>query len=85
MWLQVGKPPAFYTENGLFHVKLTLFVLSSLVSIYPTLFFLKHRKNRSTSPIAIPKKVFMAIRVELLLITILPLLAVLVARGKTSF
>ena len=44
LWLYIGKDPVFYSTNWLFHVKLTLFVVIILFSIYPTLFFRKSRK-----------------------------------------
>lgn len=80
MWFMIGKPAEFYTSNGLFHVKLTLFVIIALLSIYPTVFFLKNRKVNSDS-IAVPKKLIMMLRVEILLLLLIPLFAVLMARG----
>lgn len=80
LWLGVGKPAAFYNLNGLFHLKVTLFVLLALLSIYPTLFFLKHR-NSQADEVAIPKVIIMLIRTELLLLLVIPLLAVLMAKG----
>jgi len=41
LWLFVGKPSAFYSSNPIFHIKLGLFVLAALISIYPTVFFMK--------------------------------------------
>ncbi|WP_223668856.1 DUF2214 family protein [Kangiella shandongensis] len=80
MWFMIGKSTEVYTSNGLFHVKLTLFVVIALLSIYPTVFFLKSRKVGSDS-IAVPKKLIMMLRVEILLLLLIPLFAVLMARG----
>ncbi len=41
LWLGgYGKPTEFYSENPTFHLKLGLFVLIGLISIYPTVFFI---------------------------------------------
>ena len=46
LWLGgVGKPTAFYSQNWIFHTKLTLFITVGLLSIYPTVFFLRERKG----------------------------------------
>jgi len=80
LWLWVGKPADFYSANWIFHAKLTLFVLTFLFSLYPTKFFLKHR-NTESEAVSIPKSVIMVIRLELLLVFIIPFFAVLMANG----
>jgi len=80
LWFSVGKPAEFYTKNGLFHAKITLFIVIALLSIYPTVFFLKQKKS-AQSTITIPKSILMVIRTELLLLLMMPLLAVFMARG----
>lgn len=80
LWLWVGKPTEFYSQNPIFHIKLTLFLTIGLLSIYPTVFFLKNRRT-NTEVLAIPKAIIMIIRVELLLLLLIPLLAVLMAQG----
>jgi putative membrane protein len=80
LWFLVGKPSGFYSSNPVFHIKVGLFLLIGLLSIYPTAFFLKNRKS-SASVIAVPKAVVMFIRVELLFLVLIPLLAVLMAQG----
>lgn len=79
LWFGGSKPSAFYTQNGLFHIKLTLFVIMAGLSVYPTIFFL--RKRKSDSAVLIPKTVYMIIRTELLLLAVIPLLAVFMAAG----
>jgi putative membrane protein len=76
----VGKPSAFYTANPIFHVKVTLFVLIGLLSIHPTLFLLRHR-NSTAASITVPKSIVMVVRLEMLLLLIIPLLAVMMVRG----
>jgi putative membrane protein len=85
--LQGGKGAAFYLANGVFHAKVGLFVVAAALSIYPTLKFLAWRKATASAG-AVPglderagRRVLMAIRVQLLIIFVLPLLAALMARG----
>ncbi|MCB1665912.1 MAG: DUF2214 family protein [Pseudomonadales bacterium] len=80
LWLWVGKPASFYTANPVFHAKLTLFVLIGLLSIYPTVFLLRQRKT-TQDPIEVPAGVIRVLRVELLLLAVIPVLAFLMARG----
>ena len=76
----VGKPSQFYLQNWVFHLKATLFVLIALLSIYPTLFFLRNRK-KSGLDVIIPKSIVMIVRLELTLLLLIPLCAVFMARG----
>ena len=80
LWFVVGKPSAFYSHNWIFHTKLTLFGVIGLLSIYPTIFFIKNR-NKSIEQVVVPKAVIMVLRIELTLLLIIPLLAVLMAHG----
>jgi len=80
LWLGVGKPAEFYSANPLFHIKMTLFVLVALLSVYPTFFLLKHR-NTTLAELSVPASVIRVKRVELVLLLVIPLLAVLMARG----
>lgn len=82
LWLGgIGKPTDFYSKNPIFHVKLTLFVLIGILSIYPTVFFLKNRKGDPEEEIAVPKGIFWSLRLELLLLSVIPILAGLMAKG----
>lgn len=80
LWLTVGKPSEFYSGNWILHLKVSLFVLVGLLSIVPTVFYIKHR-NTGETHIDVPKKLIMIIRLELMLLVIIPLLAVLMAHG----
>ena len=77
----VGKPTAFYSGNWIFHTKITLFLVVGLLSIYPTVFFLKNRKGNPDEVVAVPSRVFLMLRLELILLFIIPLLAGLMAKG----
>jgi putative membrane protein len=82
LWLGgFGKAAEFYSRNPLFHAKLTCFVFLGLLSVYPTVFFLKNRKGDPAASVAVPRAVILLLRLELLLLLILPLLAGLMARG----
>jgi putative membrane protein len=82
LWLgSIGKPAVFYTKNWIFHTKITLFILVGLLSIYPTVFFIKNRKGSADESVTIPKAIFWMVRFELLLIFIIPILAGLMAKG----
>lgn len=86
-WFVVDpKGVAYFNTNPLFHIKLTLFVIVVILSIFPTMKFLKWRKsvvNGKDPEITTGevKKQLMFLRIELLLVAIIPLLAVMVARG----
>lgn len=86
LWLGgIGKPANFYTKNWIFHIKLTLFVTIGLLSIYPTVFFLKNRKGNPQEEVNVPTAIFWMLRLELFLLFIIPLLAGLMARGVGYF
>jgi putative membrane protein len=86
LWLTgAGKPAVYYTKNWIFHVKISLFLCIGLLSIYPTVFFLRSRKGNPDEIIAVPKNVFTMLRLELALLFIIPLLAGLMARGIGFF
>ncbi len=82
LWLGgIGKPAAFYSKNWIFHAKITCFLLVGLLSIYPTVFFIRNRKGNGSETVKVPKSVFMMLRLELLLLLVIPLLAGLMAKG----
>lgn len=84
-----GKGAGFYMKVGWFHAKLTLIVLAFLVSLYPTLVFLKTRKRAKDLPegetIELPNGVKHALRLQLLLLVLVPLFAAAVARAVGQF
>lgn len=86
LWLGgFGKPSAYYTMNWVFHTKLTLFLTVGLLSIYPTVFFIRHRKGNRAEVVTVPGAIFWMLRLELLLLALIPLLAGLMARGIGFF
>lgn len=86
LWLGgFGKPSEWYSKNWIFHTKLTCFLLIGLLSIYPTVFFIKNRKGDANEVVSIPKSILMMIRLELTLLFIIPLLAGFMSRGVGYF
>lgn len=81
LWFGVGKPADFYSSNWIFHTKVGLAVIVGLLSIYPTVFFIKNRKGQQDETIDIPSNVKLLIRVQLAIMIIIPFLATLMAKG----
>jgi putative membrane protein len=82
LWLGgMGKAAEFYSRNWVFQLKMGLFLAIGLISIYPTVFFLKQRRGNPADLISVPAAVIWLLRLELLLLAVIPLLAVLMARG----
>jgi putative membrane protein len=82
LWLgSIGKPAEFYSKNWIFHIKISLFIVIGLLSIYPTVFFIKNRKGQTDETVEIPKAIFWMLRLEILLVFIIPILAGLMAKG----
>ncbi|HEX5167760.1 MAG TPA: DUF2214 family protein [Cyclobacteriaceae bacterium] len=86
LWLGgFGKPAVVYSKNWIFHIKITCFALIGIFSIHPTMFFLKNRKGQPGEVISVPGTVFLMLRLELVLLFIIPLLAGLMAHGIGFF
>lgn len=79
--LVYGKPAAYYMQNGLFHVKMTLFVVALLLSIKPTIQYIRNRKTPDDGRAVYSGAVGILLRLQLLILLIIPLLAVMMARG----
>lgn len=75
----------WYWHQPLLHIKVTLFVIVGLVSIAPTRAFIRWRKaldaNGALPPEAEVRKVRKLIMVQAHLVMLIPLAAVLLARG----
>ncbi len=82
LWLgSYTKPAVYYTQNWLFLTKLGCFATIGLLSIYPTVFFIRNRKGDPAQPVEIPRSIYWSLRLELMLLVVIPLLAGLMARG----
>ncbi|HEX4986961.1 MAG TPA: DUF2214 family protein [Burkholderiales bacterium] len=81
-----GKGAAFYLHNPVFHIKMALFVAVGLLSIPPTLQFLRWRRQIASGRKDVAADFQVArlqryIRAELALFVLIPLMAALMARG----
>ena len=81
-----GKGIPYYLGHPLFYVKIGLFLLIALISIYPTVKFLSWRRAFNQEP-CYKVKVYSVnrlrylIRLEIVLLITIPLFAVMIARG----
>lgn len=80
------KPLAFYTHNSSFHALIGLFVLVGLISIMPTMSYQRWRRyRRDDAAYEIPAREWRWMRglvmVEMCGLAIIPIAAVLMARG----
>ena len=86
LWLGgLGKPDYFYSKNWIFHTKILLFLLVGILSIKPTVFFLKQRKGDQLESVTIPGSIKTILKIELAILAIIPLLAGLMAKGVGYF
>jgi putative membrane protein len=81
-----AKGAAFYAGNPAFWIKLGLFLAIGLISIRPTIAFLRWRRAaRANAGFSVPaaevRSARRSVLVELHLLALLPLAAVLMARG----
>ena len=80
------KGEAYYFASGTFLVKLALFIIVGLLSIYPTIKFMGWRKALREGRVpdfdaGTRRKVRMLIHIELTLIFVIILIAIMMARG----
>ena len=80
LWFWVGRPSNFYTQNPLFMTKLILFTLIFLLSLFTSNFFRKHREPKKET-IEAPKLIVLLLRLQLIILAIIPLIAFLITRG----
>jgi putative membrane protein len=85
-WFVYGKDSAYYLSNPIFHIKLTLFIILGILSIMPTIKFLRWRKQFKAGTVPenmdkYVKRLLMYLRLELLIVAIIPLLGVMTAMG----
>ena len=81
-----GKGAAFYLHNPVFYVKLALFVAVGLISVPPTLQYLRWLRGVKAGAANVAadyqvQRVRRLVLVELALFALIPLMATLMARG----
>lgn len=80
LWFGVGKGAEFY-NNPVLHIKVGLVVIMGIVSIWPTVFFIKQRKGNPDEMVEVPAKIRRMILFEVLLLLFIPYLAVMMSHG----
>lgn len=80
LWFMVGKPSAYYSSNWVFYLKLTTLFIIVLLAIQPAIFFARNRR-RTDMVVEVPQRFVKQVRAEVVLLLIVPLFAVLMARG----
>lgn len=76
LWLAVGKPAAFFSNNPVFHAKMALVATLLATQIYPALYLCRPQFSQ-----AIPATVLRLQKSALPLMLVIPVLAYLMARG----
>jgi putative membrane protein len=81
-----AKPAGFYLHNPVFHTKIGLFVLVGLISIWPTIVFIRWRKAAAgNANFRVDqdewRKVRRCLLIEMHLFALIPLAAVIMSRG----
>jgi len=80
LWFWVGKPSEFYSGSYVFYAKLAIFLAAGALTAIPGAFF-RIAATNSDQIIKVPPKVILMKRLEIVGLLILPLLAVIMARG----
>jgi putative membrane protein len=81
LWFKGSKPSFFYTNNPVFLLKVSLVAVIALLSIHPTVWFIRRRKVPDAQVVEVPPSVRLAVRAQMAVVLLLPLLAILMARG----
>lgn len=81
------KTPDYYLSNGFFHMKLTFFIVAALISLYPTVQYLRSR-NAGGEVFdfgeTVAKRIRWIHRIQIVLILGVIVCAALIARGVGS-
>ena len=85
-----GKGTDYYLSSPVFYTKISIFIVISLLSLYPTFSFLtwiKDLRNKQTPKLELPQvqRLTWLIRSELAGFVIIPLFAAILARGIHLF
>lgn len=83
--LKLGKGAVFYFDNLAIYIKLGIFIVVGLLSIKPTIFFIKQGKGNAEEIISIPSIINKLIVLELLLLLSIPFFGVLLANNMQLF
>lgn len=84
LWFGVGKSTEFYSNNWVFWLKISLALLLGVLSIYPTVFFIKNRSKKTDDgeeSLNVPPIIRQLVLTEVIVLVIIPFCAVLMAKG----
>lgn len=81
LWFGIGKPADYYSVNPIFITKVVLFLVVGILSIWPTVFYFKNSKGSIDDEVNVPGYLSVILKVELLILFIIPLLATSMAQG----
>ncbi|MEZ4973043.1 MAG: DUF2214 family protein [Cyclobacteriaceae bacterium] len=80
LWFGVGKGFDFY-NHGIMHLKVTLVVVVGVISIIPTVFFIRNGKGNPQETVTVPSKIRKLIIAQLCIIACIPLMGTMIAYG----
>ncbi|MDH4058517.1 MAG: DUF2214 family protein [Cyclobacteriaceae bacterium] len=80
LWFAVGKGSDFYSHTFM-HIKLTIVIIVGLVSIIPTLFYIRKSKGDPNESIETPSRIKKLVVLQLVLMAVVPPLATMVSYG----
>lgn len=80
LWFGVGKGAGFY-NNPVLHVKVGIVVVVGLISIIPTVYFIRSSKGDQSVHVDIKPYIRRLVIFQLLLLAVVPLLATMMANG----
>lgn len=87
--LRYGRGLEFYLRAWQFHAKIMIVLVTFLISIYPTLVFLKYRRRAQAidedERLVMPAGLKHGLRLELVLVCLIPLFAAALARAVGQF
>ncbi len=80
LWFGVGKGAEYY-RNPVLHLKVGLVIIVGLISIIPTIYFIKQSKGNGEDQIALAPRIRKLVALQLIILAIVPLLATMMASG----
>jgi len=87
--MTMGEHAAIYMKNGVFHLKVTLFILITILTFIPYRFFRKVSVDadeaRTQQAVHVPGSVRVIVHIQMILLVLLPLLGVMMVRGIGYF
>jgi putative membrane protein len=83
--IYAAKGWGYYSHNGFFWAKIVTFALIGLLSISPTIAFIRWRREQILPDAAALRKVRRILHIELTLFVLLPIFAAAMARGYGQF